>query len=469
MNLTMDAKRLLTRRASFRMNSERGCLLFLSFYSICLLVLLPRPTLWLDEILDLIGARMINAAAVVVYAPQNSGGVPLGYLVQFVTVKLLGYSAFAGRLPSALFSVISCAGIFVLARRLGLKRPLIAVVIFAVLPLQSRYALEARPYSQALCLTIWSTAAFFGLVDRPNARRTLVYSLCIIAGLYTQPFTLFVPLAHFLALCLQRGVRRKELVMTLTGAAIVSALLAFLPWYLYARQLWHESVLFDHAITFKVVELVLRELTGAGYLGTILILISVVSGFRGGLSSSRDRIFWCFYIAVPIGCAIAADAGFGYFVAIRQMIFSLAPISIVAAFGFQKFAESPRRIVRTIPFALIAVALFGSLHLFFSPRENWASASEMLTKITAHGGCVAFVPNGSAKLYTFFEPELAGHQCDLESGTHPPSLAGVAVSPYEPESSHQSLSILLREKGFRKASTFSNSKGPIVEIYKSRD
>jgi uncharacterized membrane protein len=345
----------------------------------------------------------------------------------------------------------------------------IAAVIFAVLPLQLRYALEARPYSLALCLTIWSTAAFVALVDRPNARRTLVYSLCITAGLYSQPFTLFVSLAHFLALCLQGGVRRKKLVMTLTAVAIVSALLAFLPWYLYARQLWQESVLFDHAITFKVVELVLRELTGAGYLGSILILISVASGFQGGLSSSRDRIFWCVYIAVPIGCAIAVDAAFGYFVAIRQMIFSLAPISIVAAFGVQKFAESPKRMVRTLTFALMAVMLFGSLHFFFRPREDWAYASEMLSNIAAQGGCVAFVPNGSDRLYTFFEPKLAGHQCNFDSGTDPPRLAGVAVSPYEPESSHRLLGILLREKGFSKVSTFSNSKGPLVEIYKSRD
>jgi hypothetical protein len=124
-SLTRDANRLLTRRASFRMNSQRGYLLFLSFYSICLLTLSSRSSLWLDEILDLIGARMDSAAAVVLYAPRNSAGVPLGYLAQFATVKLLGYSAFAGRLPCAIFSVVSCAGIFVLARRLRLKRPLL--------------------------------------------------------------------------------------------------------------------------------------------------------------------------------------------------------------------------------------------------------------------------------------------------------------------------------------------------------
>jgi uncharacterized membrane protein len=465
----MDINRRLARRATFHMTAESGCVLFLALYSICLLILLPRPTLWLDEILDLIGARMGNAAAVVAYAPRNSGGVPLGYFSQFTAVKVLGYSAFAGRLPSAIFSVLSCAGIFTLGRRVGLRRPLIAVVIFAALPLQLRYALEARPYSQALCLTIWSTVAFFALVDRPNVRRTLIYGLCIAAGLYTQPFSLFVGLAHFLSLCVERGGRRKRRVIALSGAAIVSALLAFLPWYLYARQLWRESILFDHAITIKAAELVLRELTGAGYAGTILVLICVLGGFLGGLSGTRDRIFWSLYLAVPIGCAVAADAGFGYFVAVRQMIFSLAPISIVAAFGFQKFAESPKRVVQAISFAVMAVALAEDVHFFFRPRENWAAASEMLSKAAARGGCVDFVPKGSWKLYTFFKPELAGHQCELGPGAHPPNLAGVAVSPYEPESSHRAAEALLRQKGFGKIGTFSNGKGPVVEIYEHPD
>src|SRR5690242_16169053 len=112
---------------------------------------------------------MDHLADVLAYVPHVSGNVPIYYVFQFGSVHLLGFSAFSGRLPSAISSVAACAGVFFLARRLGLRWPLLATGIFALFPLQLRYALEARPYELALCLSIWASVAFLRVMERPES------------------------------------------------------------------------------------------------------------------------------------------------------------------------------------------------------------------------------------------------------------------------------------------------------------
>lgn len=72
---------------------------FLTLYSICLLSVVPRLSLWLDEILDLIGVRFYDLPRLIRYIPTNSGGVPLGYLAQVATVRIFGFSAFSDGFP----------------------------------------------------------------------------------------------------------------------------------------------------------------------------------------------------------------------------------------------------------------------------------------------------------------------------------------------------------------------------------
>src|SRR5262245_60049582 len=78
------------------------------------------------------------------------GGVPLGWLPQLLGIQLFGYSAAIARLPSALASVAASATVLFMGRELGIRYPLLAAVLFSVVPLQFRYALEGRPYAQGV-------------------------------------------------------------------------------------------------------------------------------------------------------------------------------------------------------------------------------------------------------------------------------------------------------------------------------
>jgi len=447
-------------------NSRKAFWLLLAVYAACLLALLSRLSLWLDEIVDLKGIRDYNFAQLIAWVPANAGGVPLGYITRYATVHVLGYSTFSGRLPSPMFSLVACAGVFVLARGLKLRFPLLAVVIFCLTPLQLRYALESRPYSLALALSVWSTVVFVDLLERVTFVRAFRYGVMALLGLYTQPYTVFVPVAHIAWLCCVREYADRWRLLLVSGVSVALAAAGFVPWYLWTAHAWGESVATAHLrykIEPRAALLILRELVGAGYLGTALILGAAWMGVKYGLPNNQVRLFWAFYAILPVLLALLADAVFGYFLAVRQMIFVLVPLSLLTALGIEAVAEQRRRVAGALGCLVITVFLIADVRFFLRPREDWRAASSILQGLAQRGGCILFAPASSEGFYEFFVPELGRAKCREEGLSAAPGVA-MAVSPYGPREEPQ-LIRRLSESGFRKTQEF-NRQGPRVELYK---
>jgi uncharacterized membrane protein len=414
-----------------------------------LLCLLPRLSLWLDEILDLIGVRFYDLPRLIEYVPKNSGGVPLGYLVQVASVRALGYSPFAGRLPSAVFSILGAVGIVLLAKRFGLRWPALALAVFCLFPLQLRYALEARPYSQALAISIWMTLAFLRLRETPTPARIFLYWACIVAGLYTQPYSVFVAVAHFCWIVLSPSNGTKKRLLWTAGGALFLAALAFLPWYAYAHQFWRESIETSHfrsTINLKTPLLILRELVGAGYPGAILVLAAAGFGLAKSFRSDRDGLFWTLQLACPVFLALLADVMFGYFLAIRQMIFVLAPLAILCAAGWEVLMARRRIPAAIYGCLLLSILVYEDFEFFARPREDWQAASNLLAQEINQGRCAIFLPADSDRLYEFFNPDVSNRACPSDLTTA--RAVTVAVSPYESISAQRAFEARLSGLGF---------------------
>ena len=439
-------------RARFASDSRSGLFLFLGAYAAGLLLLAPVQSLWLDEILDLIGVRRTTLAALLEYIPLNPGASPLGYIAQFFSVHIFGFSALSARLPSVIWSLLACWGVFLLARRMQLRRPMLAVAIFALFPLQLRYALEVRPYELALCLGIWATVAFLRVAEKPESiPRSAVYALTMAGALYTFPFTLFVALAHLLWALLCRRWR----VLLAAGVAVAAAGLAFAPWYLHYASAWREAVVagqLKDRIGLRAIPMILREIPGAGYIGTGLLLTGVAAAF----ARRRDLLLWGLYALLPVVFVLAADAWFGYLLAARQMIVILAPLALLFAAGL----ESINRRAATVLGAALVIALFiGDVNAFRRPRENWQAAATLLESEP----CIIYAPDDSRRFYGFFIPRLAMHEC--ESGTA--ARVALAISPYVVGNPSAEVQRRLVSSGFVKQAEL-NPSTPRIEIYEKR-
>jgi hypothetical protein len=408
----------------------RGFALVLAIYTAGLLAIVPRLPLWLDEVLGLIGVRYAHLNSLVDYISHMPGGVPLTYATQWAVVKLLGYSIYSGRLTSVASSVLAAAAVFALARRLPLRHPLAAVLVYCLLPLQFRYALEARPYGLALCLSVWATVCFFRLLEKPTAARAAAYALCLIGGLYSQPYTFFVPVAHVSWALMSHKKVGAKFAGFITAVVIASAV-AFVPWYLYARSGWHETAASYHShIDWKSGLLILHELSGAGYIGTLVLVTASVLGIRRGLRTREERLFWSLYLAVPVAGAIAGDLLFGYFVAIRQVLFIVAPLALLSVLGVESLPRTsslfPGRIAAIV---LLATVIVGDISFLRRPREDWEAAARVLAEAANRGACLMFVPDTSS-LYEFFQPRVSEARCTTES-LQRVSEVDVAINPYD--------------------------------------
>jgi uncharacterized membrane protein len=389
--------------------------------------------LWLDEILQLLGTRDLRFSALLNYVADNAGGVPLGYLTQAATIHLIGYSVFAARLPSIVFGVLSYFGFGVLVLQAKLLWPSIGLLLFALLPLQIRYASEARPYEQALCLTTWCSVLFLEIVARPRAWKSVAYVLFVICAVYTQPFGLFVVVAHLSwSVLTWKSERMPQFGQPISNAGIaaIAGGLAFLPWFFFARNHWHQAIssaATGTGMNLKTPLLIFREITGAGFPGAVLISILVFIGLTATGRSRNERLFWGLALTTPMLLTVSADAAFGYFFAIRQLIFVLPALAMLAAFGLDAYMAKHEKAAVTVVTALFLTFLYSDFRFLTRPREDWQQASKMVETEVRTGACYDPLPESSGSLFEFFYPSLARHRCATTAQEHE---TVVATSPY---------------------------------------
>lgn len=154
-----------------------------------------------------------------------------------------------------------------------------------------------------------------------------------------------------------------------------------------------------------------RELAGAGYWGSGLLLILCAVALRAKPLERGARIQLLLLIATAIGGALAGDAWFDYFIAARQFLWLLPAVAILAAAALE--ARPRAGIVIAALFTIVCVrqsALF-----FTAPGEDWQKAADVLADKVGHGECLAVAPPEQAPLYAYFHPELRNGRCHIAS------------------------------------------------------
>jgi hypothetical protein len=338
------------------------------------------------------------------------------------------------------------------------------MTLFALCPLQLRYATEARPYAQALFFSLAATVVFIKLVEQTKPSTYLTYFAVIVAGLYTQPFTIFIPAAHWFWLALPASAEYRKKALVATSFTIAAALLALVPWYIYAHSFWRASTVagqFQFVFGWKQVSLLLRELTGAGYIGTGLLLLSCGLALAERRLTPNSRWFWGVMLILPFA-ALAADAYFGYFVAIRQFITVLPPLVLLSAWGIDQLASGRKPALGIIlQSALVIAFLVGGYRWFTKPREDWQETAATLRRRVQRGGCAIFVPSGSRAYYEFFDPTIGELGCARGAS---PETIWLAVSPYEAASEYQSVVGNLESRGYKRYESRGSTR-PAIESF----
>ncbi|HEY1220288.1 MAG: glycosyltransferase family 39 protein [Bryobacteraceae bacterium] len=361
---------------------------------------------WLDEATQLAGTTQPSFGAFLAYHRYNAGGVPLGYLLQFWLIATFGLGFVTARLPSALASLLACVALAGLGREAGIRSRTVLLAVFMILPIQLRYAVEGRNYSHGLLFAVVATWCLVRLDRSPGAGRGLLYALAVAASFYSQGFAAFIQPGQVATLALTRRWRS----FAYAAAAFALACLSFVPWYIWTKSGWQHTIA-ALSLRFEasphVALVLLREISGDGWAASLPLIAGAVYGFRR--MERRTGLLLAGGILSGVALGLAVDYRFHYFFAIRQFIFVVPALTLLAVHGL---LESRRTPVWGALVLLFAGGALAKNYTYFSrPHEDVAAAARLLLDTAKQGPCIAYVPSDDPRLYAVFEPALEQHRC----------------------------------------------------------
>jgi 4-amino-4-deoxy-L-arabinose transferase-like glycosyltransferase len=425
-------------------------------YAALVSAVLGITPLWLDEMQQLVLGRE-SLAALMRWVQLNPGASPLPYLAQRAVVDLFGASPYVARIPAALCSIAGAAVFAALCGRFGIRSRGWATAVFLAIPLQFRYALEARGYSQGLLCALASWLLLLRVRERGTVGAAALYGASVAVGLYSQPLTLLPVFGGLFWLIGERAVGRRTKRLILGAASI--GVLSFVPWYVMQRQALEASG--TMALYFfswrQVTPLVLlHELSGGGYVCSAALLV----GAAAGLAKLRNRRLVALVALVSLAGPILVDALVNYFFAARQLLFAAPALALCAAGGIERWREGGRRWAGyAILLVFFAAAAVSDYRLATVPKDGFGAQARVLAAQLSADACVAVAPPNHVLYYLFLRPELERMVC-----AEPPEAARVVavMSPYSTQGQRDQLSELL-DRSYEKAAVLQSGAGEIVD------
>ena len=403
----------------------------LAIYAILLLISLNRTPLWLDEIQQLGNAWSRPLPELIRWTEMSPGAVPLPFLIQQVSVQVLGRNEFAARVPAALFSVLAGVVFAAILQFLNVRRRAVVLGIFLLLPLQFRYAIEARGYSQGLFFSVLALYLFLRFLQTPSVGILAGWGIAVALGLYSQAFTI-VPAMGGLAFLL---VRRTEIRWKVAaGATAAAALCVYAPWYLVStrtRATVSETVPFSFSFTQVRPLVLLHDMTGGGYLCAISLLALIALGWRAHRTAWQPA-FLVTVAIIALAGPVAIDAASGYFFANRQFLFAMPALVLLSAPAID-------RGWRTLPLlAVFAVAAAITDWRYATvPKDDLLPAADAIAVQLDNDSCVITAPAPELAHYEFFRPEIRRYECGAPVTSS--KVISVFNKPYAREESRQEL------------------------------
>ena len=326
--------------------------------------------------------------------------LPFYFFLMHYWIRAAGNSAWALRLPSALFGALAAGVFFLLAEHLfGMFVGLASASFMALAPDQIYFSQQARMYSLLVLLAISSTYLIALSQKHADKRWPYVgYAVLSIAGLYTHYEYFFLLAAQFVFIWIGSGLGRENRKPWAATQSLVLA--AFAPWLLITVAqkrtspeivAWVHGSLGGNLILTEVVTKVTRLISVPELpLGWISVVAAFVLLIVGSLSlrTDRSRLFqlWT-WIVFPIAGILLMDQVLGTrAIGITRYWLIISPaLYLLIGRGMKKI---PNRTVRVGLLAIFIGFLFaGTLltargQLRAKPDQHQELAQFVETRIT---------------------------------------------------------------------------------------
>jgi 4-amino-4-deoxy-L-arabinose transferase-like glycosyltransferase len=440
--------------------------------------------LWVDEVTTLVQyVRPPFGVIATTYDSQNQH--PLYSLLAHAAFRLFGESAWALRLPAALFGTATVWALWRLGREVaGEREGLLAALVLTVSYQHVWFSQNARGYSGLL---FWAVLSSWLLVRALREQRPALwawFAVSVALGMYTHLTMLFVVLGQFAAYlwALLRGrLAGAERWRPLAAGFVLSGLLTLTLYALVLPQLRGANATdLSNVATWRSPWWMLREtLAGLGLSGPAIAAGLLVVG-AGILSYLRREAIIPILLVVPVvlGGAITLAthhhlwprffffaAGFGVLVVVRGLL-ALAE----RAGALLRWPDRRRLVAGTAVVLLLGLAMARSLQWVYRPKQDYAGARDFVRGALAPGDTV--VVAGVAKLpyRMYYEPAWASVEslAELQAARAAARRTWLLFTlPIEMQNTHPDI-LAMAEREFTLVQQFDGSlNGGTIYVYRA--
>lgn len=376
--------------------------------------------LWFDEIVTLVESARLPLSSIVSDLPGINAH-PLYSVLAHLSFEIFGDSAWALRLPAAIFGVVTVALVYALGARLTSRAEAWAgATLLAASYHHIWFSQNARGYTLLGALTLASTLLLLRAADTRRPTDYVLYGLACAAGVYTHLTMAFVVAGHAVVVAAGWAVRWRPaltqpflpLVWTWTAAALLSILL-YLPFLdgLLAEMNADAPRQAAQVATasWALSEAVRQLLSGAG------VPAAIAGGLlaaAGALSLWRRQPLAVALLVAPgivTGVALAAlghplRPRFVFFLAGAAAIFAGRGLGLVAeALASRTRQSSPVAGVVLLTVLFVAASAVGLPRNYRLPKQDFAGAVRYLDEAATRGVRVLAAGPACFPLETYFD------------------------------------------------------------------
>ncbi len=348
------------------------------------LIRLGTPSFWVDESLTALEIQWS-------YDRALDGYYWLYYSIEKPWAALAGSSEAALRFPSVLGTMLACALLVVVGRKLFDRRiALAAGMLLAVNPFVVKWSQQARGYTLLLAVSVLAILLLLRALERGTRGAWALYGLAFSAMIIWHPPAGVVLAPTHILLVSQR--RERVLPHGLAAALVIVAL--GVPWAAQiAMRSTGEGVVMNW-LTFPTPEVTAHavvDISGAAGLGLLLALVGLWALHRAG---DVDRAVWLatwaftpFVVALVI--SVARPIFLDRYLIVASPAFALLGAVAITGFGLR---------VRAALAAAVVVAVGIGLWQWYSTDEgnwqgeDWRSAVHTVLGRQAEADAVVVVP-----------------------------------------------------------------------------
>jgi hypothetical protein len=382
-------------------------------------------SLWTDELFSRYYPDLFSLKFLWTTGLFHENSPPLYYMALKAWMRLFGTSATAMRSLSLLASVLTLPPIYLLAVELfDRHRALLAMLLFALLPMQIGYAQEVRTYS-LLLIPIAATLLAVARILRDDVRwRTLgLYGVAAIVALYCHATAAFFVAACNIVVLTYIAVERKGSTLGHWIAINTLVFLFSLPELAAMLVQGKAGSGIDWIPPFHPIDIVralgpivVGNATPDKFPGAELSLLLVAAIAAGLLVSPRPRRTWLVLLAIPLAFVLligVVSQLHSIFIA-RVFCWLDIPLAILLA-DVIATPWSLRPVAACITFATLGVGL--GYQQTVPRNEPWRDLFDQIGPGLARGNGIVLAPLTDPTTVAYYAPNVASPQM-LDTGPH---------------------------------------------------